>query len=56
MQADRIGPTRGSGVEDALLRSVQVSARMHLQDAAISLMQPRQHDDLVADGNAARPA
>jgi hypothetical protein len=25
---------------------------MHLQDAAISLMQPRQHDDLVADGNA----
>ena len=41
-----------SSAEDTLLGSVQVSARMHLQDAAIGLVQPRQHDDLVAYGNA----
>ena len=52
MQANRIGPARASSAEDTLLGSAQVSARMHLQDAAIGLVQPRQHDDLVADGNA----
>src|SRR5688500_6632458 len=41
MQANRIGTARRPGAEDASFRSALVSTRMHPQDAAVGLMQPR---------------
>jgi len=52
MQADRVGSARGSGAEDALLWPLQVSSRMYGQAAAVGLVQPAQHDELVPDGDA----
>jgi hypothetical protein len=54
MQTDRIGPTRCASAEDALLWAVQVSPWVDSQYAAISLVQPAQHDDLVSDGDAVK--
>ena len=52
MQADRIRPVRGSGVEHTLFGSTQIIAWMNRQNAPISLMQPAEDDDLIADRNA----
>jgi hypothetical protein len=49
VEANRIGPARCPGAEDAGLWSAQVSARMDPQDGPVGLMQPAQDDDLVAD-------
>src|SRR6476659_9863904 len=52
VQADRVGSARGPSAEDTLLRSGQVPSRMDGQDSAVGLVQPGQHDDLVANGYA----
>ena len=50
MQADRIGPIGRARCKYALEWSAEVIARMHLQEIALRLMQPRQQDELVTDG------
>ena len=52
MQANRVRSARCPGAEDPGLGSAQVAARMHPQHGPVSLVQPAQHDDLLADRNA----
>jgi len=52
VQADRVGSARGPSAEDTLLSSGEVPSRMYGQDSAVGFVQPGQHDDLVANGNA----
>lgn len=53
MQPDRIGPILRSGAEDTGEWVVRVIARMDGEDVTLGAMEPGQHIDLVAGGEAA---
>jgi hypothetical protein len=54
MKAQRVGPVRRSRREDSGQRIPQFAPWVDLQDIAARPMEPRDHDDFVADNKAAQ--
>ena len=55
MKSQRVWPVRRSSEEHARERVFRVAARMHLEGIASSLMQPRNHDQVVPNRDTQQP-